>query len=158
MPSERDAVTEVDLLWWRERAEVWIRFGRPDGETIHDRRRRTVRFAPDAVFGLVRWASNDYGTVRSELDIVRAVRIGEPYTTRPHVRPGAELLAAARGWLSVSRALAVIDAIETAGFDPACVAPDYWRHVHNRLLVGLEPRPYQARRHRAWRLRRRVTS
>ena len=39
------------------------------------------------------------------------------------------------------------------GIDPADAAPDYWRHVHNRLSAGLEPRGYTAAQHRAWLLR-----
>lgn len=152
-----EAMTEVDLLWWRDTAQVWIRFGLPQAELIHDRRRRTLHFASGEVFGVVRWAANDYGTVRSELDILRAVRTGEPYTTSPYVRPGGELLAAARGWLTVQRLMAAIDAVEAGGFQPARIAPDYWRHVHNRLQAGLAPRPYQVGRHRAWRVRRSLT-
>ena len=45
------------------------------------------------------------------------------------------------------------DAIEALGIDPADAAPDYWRHVHNRLSAGLEPRGYTAAQHRAWLLR-----
>ncbi|MGL1302006.1 DUF2840 domain-containing protein, partial [Vibrio parahaemolyticus] len=46
--------------------------------------------------------------------------------------------------------------VETLGIDPAAVAPDYWRHVHNRLGAGYEPRPYSRDQHRAWLLRDRV--
>jgi hypothetical protein len=34
------------------------------------------------------------------------------------------------------------------------VAPEHWRHVHNRLAAGETPRPYTRERHRAWLLRR----
>ena len=40
------------------------------------------------------------------------------------------------GWPKVERVLQAIDAIEALGVDPADVAPDYWRHVHNRLRAG----------------------
>ena len=53
-----------------------------------DRRRRIVRFRPGAIFAFVRWAANDYGTISSRIDIVRAVGAGEPFTTLPFVRPG----------------------------------------------------------------------
>jgi len=57
---------------------------------------------------------------------------------------------------AASRELAqrIIDAVEALGADPADVAPDYWRHVHNRLTVGEAPRAYCRDQHRAW-LRRR---
>ena len=42
------------------------------------------------------------------------------------------------------------------GIDPADAAPDHWRHLHNRLVAGVEPRPYSGEQHRAWLLRRRL--
>ena len=38
------------------------------------------------------------------------------------------------------------------------IAPDHWRHVHNRLLAGYEPRAYSRDQHRAWLLRRGLPS
>jgi len=52
--------------------------------------------------------------------------------------------------------LLAIDAIEALEFDPADAAPDYWRHIHNRLVTGHEPRAYSREQHRAWLLRRRA--
>lgn len=148
--------TEVDLVWWRGRVEEWLRFGEPVDEVLHDRRRRTVRFSPGAVFARVRWTGGDYGTTGSALEILRAPAPGEGFVTFPGVRPGGEALVALTGWTRVQRGLAAIDAIEADGFAPQAVAPDHWRHLHNRLVAGLAPRAYDARRHRAWRLRRRV--
>ena len=150
--------TEVDLLWQRGRIEDWLRFGEPVREVLHDRRRRTLAFAPGTVFARVRWTGGDYGTTSSALEILRAPRPGQAHVTLPGVRPGGEALALVAGWTRVQRALAVIDAIEAAGFPAGAVAPDHWRHVHNRLVAGLAPRAYDARRHRAWILRRRVAS
>lgn len=152
------ADTEVDLVWWRGRTEDWLRFGRPREEVLHDRRRRTLVFAPGAVFARVRWRGGDYGTTSSALEVLRAPAPGQAFVTFPGVRPGGEPLAMLAGWTRVQRGLAVIDAIEAAGFAPHAIAPDHWRHVHNRLTAGLTPRPYDARRHRAWRLRDRVSS
>jgi len=150
--------TQVDLVWLRGRVEEWLRFGQPHDEILHDRRRRTVVFAPGAVFARVRWTGGDYGTTASALEILRAPAPGEACITLPGVRPGGEPLVLLGGWTGVQRGLAVIDAIEAAGFAPDAVAPDHWRHVQNRLVAGLSPRPYDARRHRAWRLRARVSS
>src|SRR5215472_15175510 len=47
-------------------------------------------FAPGSIFALVRWASNDYGTVASRIDILRAVRRGERYSTISYVCGPAE--------------------------------------------------------------------
>jgi hypothetical protein len=68
-----DGFTHVELTWIEKRIEHWIRFGRVAREQIVDRRRRIVSFRPGAVFAFVRWAANDYGTVISRIDIVRAV-------------------------------------------------------------------------------------
>jgi len=61
-----------------------------------------------------------------------------------------------RGWSNVERVLLLIDAIEALAIDPAEAAPDYWRHVHNRLAAGEAPRSYTRQQHRAWRLRQRA--
>jgi hypothetical protein len=86
------ALTHVELTWLEKRIEHWIRFGRIAEEKILDRRRRIVSFAPGGVFAFVRWASNDFGTIISRIDIVRTVAPGEPYATLPFVRPGGEIL------------------------------------------------------------------
>ena len=149
-------LTHVELIWREKQIEHWIRFGRDVGERILDRRRRILSFPAGAVFAFVRWAANDFGTVVSRIDIVRAVGAEEPYQTLPFVRPGGEILLKISGWPSVETVLILIDAIEALGIDPADAAPDYWRHVHNRLAVADTPRRYTREQHRAWLLRRRA--
>jgi type IV secretory pathway protease TraF len=78
---------------------------------------------PGQVFGLVRWASNDYGTIRSTLDIVRAVDGHEPCTPVPQVDPGGEVLLSVHGWPKVAQVFRLIDAIEASGIDPARSRP-----------------------------------
>lgn len=148
-----DDLTQVELVWIEKQTEHWIRFGRDVREQILDRRRRILFFPPGAVFGLVRWASNEHGTVLSRLDIVRALAPGQPVQTVPTVTPGGEVLLRAEGWPKVERVLQLIDGIETSGVAPVDVAPDHWRHVHNRLAAGEAPRVYTLRRHRAFLLR-----
>ncbi len=148
-----DALTYVELTWVEKKIEYWIRFGRETREQILDRRRRVLSFTPGSIFAFVRWASNDFGTVMSRLDIVRAVAPGEPHQTLPFVRPGGDILLKVEGWPTVERVLQSIDAIDALGLDPIDVAPDHWRHVHNRLAAGEEPRPYSLEQHRAWLLR-----
>lgn len=148
--------TLVELTFQKQKVERWIRFGHKSFEQIIDRRRSIVGFAPDSIFAFVRWASNDYGTIVSRLDILRAVGRGEPFQTVPFVRPGGEILLRIDGWPKVQRALALIDTIDALDVDPADVAPDYWRHVHNRQSAGQEPNPYTPERHAAWISRRRI--
>ncbi|RJT21645.1 DUF2840 domain-containing protein [Chakrabartia godavariana] len=148
--------TLVELTFDKRKVERWIRFGRKSYEQIIDRRRRLVGFAPESVFAFVRWAAGEHGTVISRIDIVRAVRRGEPFQTLPFVRPGGEILLRLDSWAKVQRALTAIDAVEALGLNPADAAPDHWRHVHNRLTAGLEPRDYTPERHAAWLHRRRI--
>lgn len=153
-----NAPTEVELFFLRGKIERWIRFGTPISERTLDRRRRIAFFAPDSVFAFIRWASNGHGTPVSRIDILRACRSGEAYSTVPGVRPGAEMLLRMVGWDKVHRVLLAIDAVEALGLPPHEICPDHWRHVHNRLTAGLSPRPYSRERHRAWLLRSKVES
>ena len=149
-------LTEVELLWLEKRIENRIRFGRAVEEKILDRRRRLLSFAPGSIFAFVRWTSNDFGTVISRMDILRAVAPGERCSTVPYVKPGGEILLRLSGWPKVERALQLIDAVEALDINPADAAHDYWHHVHNRLSVNENPRFYTRARHQAWLHRQRV--
>jgi hypothetical protein len=151
-----DTLTHVELIWLEKQIENWIRFGRDVAEQIVDRRRRILSFAPGSIFALVRWAGNDYGTVVSRVDILRAVAPGEAFSTVSSVRPGGEILLRIARWPNVERVLQTIDTIEQLGVDPADACPDHWRHIHNRLTAGDAPRPYTREQHHAWLLRRRI--
>jgi len=155
-PASTPFTTFVELTWVERRIEHWLRFGHHVSEAIVDRHRRILGFRPGSVFCFVRWASNDYGTILSRVDIVRAVDAGEPFQTQPFVRPGGDTLLRIEGWPKVERVLQAVDAVAALGIDPAAVAPDHWRHVHNRLTAGEEPRRYTVEQHRAFRLRRRA--
>ena len=149
-------LTHVELLWLEKRIENWIRFGHAAEEQILDKRRRILSFATGNIFAFVRWASNDFGTVISRVDILRAVAPGQRCATVPYVRPGGESCCGSSGWPKVERVLQTVDAIEALGIDPADAAPDYWHHVHNRLSVNEVPRAYTRSRHQAWLHRRRI--
>ena len=151
-------LTTVELLWLEKRIENRIRFGRPVSENVVDRNRRVLSFAPGSIFAFVRWTSNDFGTVLSRIDILRAAIPGQGYSTVPCITPGGESLLRLSGWPKVERVLQLIDVVEAIRIDPADAAPDYWHHVHNRLSVNETPRPYTRSRHQAWLHRRRVAS
>ena len=150
-------LTWVDLVHEAGRREHWIRFGHPVADVVLDRRRRRQGFAPGALLAFVRWSGAPRRTAVSRLDILMAVAPGDACATVAGVDPGGELILRLDGWTRVAPALRAIDAIEALGLDPSQVAPDYWRHVHARLQVGLAPRGYDLMRHRAWRLRAQVT-
>ncbi|OUJ14559.1 DUF2840 domain-containing protein [Acetobacter sp. DsW_063] len=151
------SITTVELTWIEKRIEHWIRFGQPVEDRILDRRRRLMSFVPGSVFGFIRWAANDYGTVVSCIDIVRAVDAHEACQTVPFVRPGGESLLRQVGWPKVRLVLEAIDGIEALNIDPCEVCPDHWRHLHQRMTAGQAARPYTRERHEAW-LRRRAVS
>jgi len=149
-------LTEVELVFLQGQVEHWLRFGHDAGERVLDRRRRVVLFGPGAVFGFVRWQGGEYGTVSSRLDVLRACGPGEAVSTVPGVTPGGEILLRLDGWPRVKRALDAVAAVEALGIDPADAAPEWWRHLHNRITCNESHRPYARAQHRAWLLRRRV--
>jgi hypothetical protein len=151
-----ERLTEVELYWDEGRIERWIRFGHFVEDRILDRQRRVLFFAPESIFAFVRWQSNDFGTVLSRIDILRAHSPQEACTSIGFVRPGGELLLRQSGWPKVQQVLQQIDTIERAGFEATDVCPDHWRHIHNRLTAGHTPRDYTRERHAAWLNRRRL--
>jgi hypothetical protein len=84
------------------------------------------------------------------LDIVQAVSLGDHCATVPQVDPGGELLLSVLGWPKVAQVFRLIDAIEASGIDACGVAPEHWRHIHNRMAGRLTPREYTPARHQAW--------
>ena len=152
----RDELVHVELTWVEKRQENWIRFGTHAHEQIVDRRRRILSYRPGTVFAFVRWAANDFGTIISRIDIVRAVRRGEAYQTLPFVRPGGDILLKVESWPKVERVLQAIDAVQRLDIEPESVSPDHWRHIHNRITAGHAPRSYTLDQHRAFLLRKRT--
>lgn len=157
--SERlpSSLTEVELTYVDGKTERWIRFGHPVDDRIVDGTRRTLSFAPGSIFGFVRWQANEFGTVLSRIDILRALEPHKAMTSIGFLRPGGEILLRISGWPKVQRVLQLIDAIEQSGFDAADICPEHWAHIHNRLSANREPRDYTAERHALWRARKAVS-
>lgn len=143
-------LTEVELIWLKDRAERWIRFGKPAGERVLDRRRRIMALAPGAVFALVDWVGGKYGTTLSRIWVLRALDAGETGDAVPYLSRPAEIYLALGTWTKVQATLSMIDAVEAARIRPEAVAPDHWRHVGHRVAVACEPSAYDRRRHRAF--------
>src|SRR5260370_23989109 len=112
-------MTEVMLIFYEGRIEHWLRFGTQDRERILDRRRRVIAFAPDEIFAFVRWEANDYGTVLSRLDILRACDAGDVISTVPGVTPGGEILLRLEVCPRGTPALDAIADLDHVGMDPA---------------------------------------
>lgn len=54
--------THVEIAFYPEFLNHWLRFGEPDQWLDLDRRRLLALFKPGRVFGYVRWRANEYGT------------------------------------------------------------------------------------------------
>lgn len=141
--------TLVEIAFYPEVTNDWLRFGNPASERIIDRRRSLAAFAPGSVFAYVRWRANDYGTADWRLFVLRAGDTGDALERVPGVRPGAEILCRLSGKAKVKRALDTIDDLEARGFDPAAISPAWWRVMGNRIAVGLPVRPYGESQHGA---------
>jgi hypothetical protein len=159
-PAERlrEDLTYVELVHRPGQVERWIRFGEVQDELIVSRSVRFQGFAPGSLFAFVRWSAGDFGTVSSRIDILRVVARGEALTTVPGVIPGGESLLRLSSWPQVERVLNAIDAVEALGIAPCDTAPDYWRHLHHRLVAGEPTRAYSWERHLAWLARRSLLS
>lgn len=143
--------TRVEIAFYPEHLNHWLRFGTPDVEHRLDRRRALAFFRPGRLFGYVRWSANAYGTQDWRLSIVRSARPGEDIRRIDGVAPGGTVLLFAVGKAPVKRALQQIDTLETDGFDPAEVSPAYFRHLHNRIAVGQPVHAYTQAQHAAHR-------
>ena len=133
-------LTHVTLVWREGQHEDWIKFGNPVAERIRSRSERIESYMAGQVFAFV----------RSTLDVVQAVSSGEHCATVPQVDPGGALLLSVHGWPKVAQVFGLIDAIEASGIDPCDVAPEHWRHIHNRMAGRLTSRDYTPARHQAW--------
>ena len=143
-------LTRVSLAFVEHRINMYLRFGHPVDELRLDRWRRCASFQPDALFCRVRWESNDYGTTRWQLMVLRTCSPTDVMQRIAGIRPGARLLLCAEGKSQVRSVLLSIDAMETLGIDPAASAPAYWRTLGNRLHAHLPPPVYTVERHAAY--------
>ena len=70
--------TLVEIVFYPEYLNNWLRFGTPDLEYDLDRRRALACFKPGRIFGYVRWVANEYGTQKWHLYVVRTVGASQP--------------------------------------------------------------------------------
>ena len=150
--------TRVEIAFYPEYLNHWLRFGEPDEQQDLDRRRSLALFKPGRVFGYVRWRANEYGTQDWRFTIVRTAAPSLLLSRIEGVTPGGEVLLLASGNAKVKRALLQIDALEAAGVQPADVSPAYYRHVHNRITAGQPVRAYSTAQHTANLAARQVAS
>ena len=153
-----DHFTRVEIAFYPEYLNFWLRFGDPDEQHDLDRRRSLAFFKPGHVFGYVRWRANEYGTRDWRFTIIETVEPSLLLSRIEGVHPGGEILLLADGNTQVKRALLQIDRLETDGFAPASVSPAYYRHVHTRLVSRRPVLTYSEAQHRAHLAGKRVSS
>jgi hypothetical protein len=153
-----ESFTRVEITFYPEYLNHWLRFGEPDEQQDLDRRRSLALFKQGRVFGYVRWRANEYGTQEWRFTIVRTVAPSLLLSRIEGVTPGGEVLLLVSGNAKVKRALLQIDALEAAAFEPADVSPAYYRHVHNRITAGQPVRAYTMAQHAAHLAARQVAS
>lgn len=145
-----EPLTRVEIAFYPDYLNWWLRFGTPDEQHDLDRRRSLALFKPDRVFGYLRWRANEYGTQDWRFTIVRSHTPSVTLSRVEGVYPGGEVLFFVTGKAKVKRALLQIDTLEAAGFEPAEVSPAYYRHVHNRIAVSRPVSTYSRDQHAAF--------
>ena len=141
-------LTRVELHFGGDLFNYYIRFGEPKRREELDRRRALEFFAPDQMFGYVRWEANEYGTQDWRFWVLSAGAPHRPLCRVPGVSPGAEVLLALAGKERVHKAFEAVDAIEALEIDPADVSRSYYQHVQQRILTRLPVRTYSMDQHR----------
>lgn len=144
-----EVFTRVEIVFYPEFINHWLRFGVPDAQHALDRRRSVALFGPGKIIGYIRWHANDFGTQAWSVTIVRTCGSSETLTRLRGIKPGGEVLLVATGTVRVKRVLSHIDVLAAAGFNPCEISPAYYRHLHNRITVGRLVRAYSMAQHAA---------
>lgn len=144
-----EPLTCVQIAFYPEFANHWLRFGEPDHWLDLDRRRALALFRPGRIFGYVRWRANEFGTQDWRFVIGQTMVPSTSVRRIEGVGPGGVVLLLASGKAKVKRALLQIDALEAQRFEPTEVSPSYYRHIHNRLATGWRTRAYCKAQHAA---------
>ncbi len=148
--------TSVEIAFYPEYLNHWLRFGEPVCDFDLDRRRSLAIFKPGQIFGYIRWRANEYGTQEWRFVIVRAAEPQQPISRFTGIQPGGEIILLVSGNTKVKRVLSQIDLLEYNGLNPSEVSPAFYRHAHNRALIGLPVRGYSSAQHDAYLAARKV--
>jgi len=146
--TERN-LTIVELVFYPEYLNFWLRFGQPGQRIDLDRRRALAVFEPGQIFGYVRWHANEFGTRAWNLSIGKTRWPNQQITRLEGVRPGATILLSLSGAGWVRRALKCLDNLESEGIALKDVSASYYRHLHCRVLIRSKVRSYSAKQHAA---------
>lgn len=149
-------LTRVQIAFYPEYTNHWLRFGKPVEQIQLDRRRSLSLFKPGQIFGYVRWSANEYGTQEWRLTVLQAQMPSLLLSRVPGVIPGAEVLLLMIGKTRVKQAFVHLDALEAKGFALTDVSPSYYRHIHVRLMARREVHVYSSDQQAAYLAAKRV--
>lgn len=133
--------TTFDIVYLEGRANYRFLFGEPEFITRSSRQRATAFYPANKTVVYLRWRANEYGTQTWRCFVVRTAKPDEAVTRISGVRPGASILLSTRGKTYTKRFLRYLDALKKRGYALENVPPSYWRHLHLRLHLNLEPHP-----------------
>ena len=148
--------TRVEVAFYPEYLNNWLRIGDPVYDFDLDRRRSLAIFKPGQIFGYIRWRANEYGTQEWRFVIVKAVEPLHRMSRFRGIQPGGEILLTTSGKIKVKRALSQIDLLENNGFDPSKVSPNFYRQLHNRTMINRPVSGYASQQHEAYLAARKV--
>lgn len=148
--------TRVEVTFYREYLNNWLRFGDPVYDFDLGRRRSLAIFKPCQIFGYIRWRANEYGTQEWCFVIVKAMEPLQWIRRITGIQPGGQILLTTSGNVKVKRVLAQIDLLENNGFSPSKVSPNFYRQLHNRTMIGRPVRGYSSQQHEAYLAARKV--
>lgn len=152
-----ELLTRVHLHYGRDKFNYYIRFGTPKYRDEYNAREAYEYYVPGAIFGYIRWKTNDYGTESWHFFVLLSGDKSGNICSVPGIAPGAEVLVQVYGKTRVQRLFKIIDDIEHADIDPSDVAPCYWVQTNARIHSSLASLPYTPEQHHAWLLERAVS-
>ena len=153
-----NSYTRVELAFYPEHLNYWLRFSAPVRRIELDRRRSLALFAPGQVFGYVRWSANEFGTQDWRLTILEAQEPHLMLSRVPGISPGVDVLLLLIGKGRVKRGLVALGQLEAQGYKLETISPSYYRHVHVRLIANRKVRAYSSEQHAAHLEAKRVRS
>ena len=133
------AFTQIELHSDRSTHTRWIRFGKPVISMRNTRGYPVECYAPGQIFGLAQSLSATQGNALSTFEIHLACGSSEQQCMSSKCQPGSVILLSVKGWRQVRHAIALIEAIEALGIDPCCLASDFWKEIHARLVAAGRP-------------------
>lgn len=150
--------TAFDIFYIEGRTNYRVLFGAPDRMLRVDRHRSVAVFSQGKTVGYLRWRANEYGTQVWRCFVARTVAAGDETTRIPGVKPGAHVLLATSGKTYTKRFLRHFDALKKRGKALEDVPDAYWRHLHLRVYLNLDPHPLTDKQWAAGRVKHAIRS